>query len=161
MQEIERKYLVSDDAFRSEAFRSTHIAQGYLCARRVTARVRIRGEQAFLTFKGKSRDGGLSRFEWEREIPKRCAELLLARCRGVVEKVRYEVRYGDHIWEVDEFAGDNAGLVVAEVELGSIDERPEIPSWIWKEVTGVRYYHNSFLARHPYKEWGGDLVVKK
>lgn len=161
MREIERKFLVSDDTFRREAFRSTHIAQGYLCSRRVTARVRIRGEEAFLTIKGKSHDGGLSRFEWERPIPVRCAEQLLRRCRGVVEKVRYEVRHGDHIWEVDCFEGDNEGLVVAEVELRATDEQPVLPAWIWKEVTGVRYYHNSFLARCPYKSWLTNLAVSK
>ena len=154
MQEIERKFLVCDDAFRREAFRSRRIAQGYLCRRRVTARVRIIGDEAFLTFKGKSHDGGLSRFEWERPIPVGCAEALLSRCRGCVEKIRYEVRHDDWTWEVDEFLGDNEGLVVAEVELASKDEQPTLPAWIWKEVTGNRYYHNSFLALHPYKEWG-------
>ena len=117
-------------------------------------RVRIIGDEAFITFKGRSHDGGLSRFEWERPVPMRCAEALLARCRGVVEKIRHEVRVGNHVWEVDEFLGDNEGLVVAEVELASRDEQPEIPAWIWREVTGNRYYHNSFLASHPYKEWG-------
>ena len=154
MQEIERKFLVSDDQFRRDAFRSRRIAQGYLCRRRVTARVRIIGDEAFITFKGRSHDGGLSRFEWERPVPMRCAEALLGRCRGVVEKIRHEVRVGNHVWEVDEFLGDNEGLVVAEVELASRDEQPEIPAWIWREVTGNRYYHNSFLASHPYKEWG-------
>ena len=161
MREIERKFLVCDDSFREEAFRATHIAQGYLCSRRVTARVRIRGEKAYLTIKGKSYDGGLSRFEWEREIPKRCAELLLRRCRGVVEKVRYEVLCGEHTWEVDVFEGENEGLVVAEVELRATDEQPALPAWIWKEVTGVRYYHNSFLARCPYKSWLTNLAVSK
>lgn len=157
MQEIERKFLVRDDRFRDEAFRSTAIAQGYLCSRRVTARVRIYGDEAFLTIKGKSRDGGLSRFEWERRIPVRCAERLLARCSGVVEKMRHLVRAGEFVYEVDEFAGDNAGLVVAEVELRSKDDCPPLPVWILKEVTGVRFYYNSFLAKHPYKEWGGEI----
>ncbi len=156
MQEIERKFLVRDDRFKTEAFRSTAIAQGYLCSRRVTARVRIYGGEAFLTIKGKSRDGGLSRFEWERPIPVACAERLLARCRGVVEKVRHLVRVGEFVYEVDEFTGDNAGLVVAEVELRSPDEQPPLPDWILKEVTGVRFYYNSFIAKHPYKEWGGE-----
>ncbi len=154
MQEIERKYLVRSDGFRAEAHRSTHIAQGYLCSRRVTARVRIYGDEAFITIKGKSRDGGVSRFEWERNIPTGCAQRLLARCSGVVEKVRHLVAFGGHTFEVDEFAGDNAGLVIAEVELSSVDEKPELPDWIWKEVTGNRFYYNSFLAKHPYSEWG-------
>ena len=154
MQEIERKYLVCDDSFKEEAFACARIAQGYLCKRKVTARVRIYGDCAYITFKGKSCDGGLSRFEYERQIPLRCAELLLARCRGIIEKVRYMVKVGEHVWEVDLFEGDNAGLVVAEVELKSVEEQPQLPSWVWKEVTGTRYYHNSFLTQHPYKEWG-------
>ena len=152
-REIERKFLVCDDSFRKAARSSARIAQGYLCTRRVTARVRIYGEQAFLTLKSKSRDGGLSRFEWERPIPVRCAELLLRRCAGVVEKRRYLVDYEGYTFEVDEFEGKNEGLVVAEVELASVDEHPPLPDWIWKEVTGNRYYYNSFLARHPYCEW--------
>ncbi|MBQ7856835.1 MAG: CYTH domain-containing protein [Alistipes sp.] len=155
MQEIERKYLVRDDSFKQEAFACTRIAQGYLCMRKVTARVRIYGERAYITFKGKSRDGGLSRFEYESSIPLRCAEALLARCRGIIEKYRYLVKVGNHTWEVDLFEGDNAGLVIAEVELQSVEERPLLPTWVWKEVTGNRYYHNSFLVQHPYKEWGG------
>ena len=152
-REIERKFLVRDDSFRPLACSSARIAQGYLCSRRVTARVRIYGERAFLTIKGKSRDGGLSRFEWERPIPVRCAEKLLARCAGVVEKTRYIVKHEGYTFEVDEFAGANEGLVVAEVELGSAEEQPALPAWIWKEVTGIRYYYNSFLAKHPYREW--------
>lgn len=152
-REIERKFLVRDDSFRVLASASARIAQGYLCSRRVTARVRIYGERAFLTLKGKSHDGGLSRFEWERPIPVRCAEALLARCAGVVEKRRYIVPYEGYTFEVDEFAGANEGLVVAEVELGATEEQPALPAWIWKEVTGNRYYYNSFLARHPYREW--------
>lgn len=155
MQEIERKYLVRDDSFKQEAFACTRIAQGYLCMRKATARVRIYGERAYITFKGKSRDGGLSRFEYESSIPLRCAEVLLARCRGIIEKYRYLVKVGNHTWEVDLFEGDNAGLVIAEVELQSVEERPLLPTWVWKEVTGNRYYHNSFLVQHPYKEWGG------
>lgn len=153
MREIERKYLISDDSFLGEAFSSRRIAQGYLCSRRVTARVRIYGDEAYITFKGKSRDGGLSRFEAESRIPMRCAELLLARCRGVVEKVRHLVRYGDHTWEVDIFEGDNEGLALAEVELSSLEEQATLPPWIWKEVTSDYHYRNSYLAQKPYKEW--------
>lgn len=154
MQEIERKYLVGSDQYRRDAIRLVRIAQGYLCSRRLTARIRLWGEQAFLTMKGKSRDGGLSRFEWERPIPVPCAERLLSRCAGVVEKVRYIVEYEGFTFEVDEFAGANSGLVVAEVELPAADCRPPLPAWIWKEVTGNRFYYNSFLARHPYCTWG-------
>ena len=153
MQEIERKFLVCDDAFRREAFRSRRIAQGYLCRRRVTARVRIIGDEAFITFKGKSHDGGLSRFEWEREIPLRVAERLLERCSGVVDKVRHLVEFEGHTFEVDEFKGDNEGLVVAEVELESTNESVALPPWIGDEVTGERCFYNSFLVKHPFKSW--------
>ena len=153
MREIERKYLVSDDGFIAQAHTSTHIAQGYLCAARVTARVRIYGDKAFLTFKGKSHDGGLSRFEYESQIPLRCAEKLLARCVGVVEKIRHLVDYQGYTWEVDEFMGDNAGLVVAEVELPDTECQAPLPAWIWKEVTSDYHYRNSYLAKVPYKSW--------
>jgi len=153
MQEIERKYLVANDAWRAEVSRSMRIAQGYLCSRRVTARVRICDEQGVLTFKGKSRDGGLSRFEWEREIPRGVAERMLGRCNGVVDKVRHLVEYGGHTFEIDEFRGDNEGLVVAEVELASANEAVSLPSWCGDEVTGERCFYNSFLAKHPFKSW--------
>ena len=153
MQEIERKYLLADESWRDDVTRSMRIAQGYLCSRRVTARVRICDDKGILTFKSKSRDGGLSRFEWEREIPRGVAELLLARCSGVIDKVRHIVEYAGHTFEVDEFWGDNEGLVVAEVELSSADEVVDLPSWIGDEVTGERCFYNSFLTKHPFKEW--------
>ena len=154
MQEIERKYLLADEAWRESVCRSMRIAQGYLCSRRVTARVRVCDDKGILTFKSKSHDGGLSRFEWEREIPQRVAELLLARCEGVVDKVRHIVEYKGHTFEIDEFNGENEGLIVAEVELSSADEAVELPSWIGDEVTGERCFYNSFLSRHPFKSWG-------
>ena len=135
MREIERKFLISDDSFLSCATSHRRIAQGYLCHKRVTARVRIYGDEAFITFKGKSRDGGLSRFEFERQIPMRCAELLLERCDGKIEKIRYLVDYKGYTWEVD------------------IDQQPELPQWIWKEVTSDYHYRNSYLAKKPYKSW--------
>ena len=153
MQEIERKYLVANDAWRAEVSRSMRIAQGYLCSRRVTARVRICDEQGVLTFKGKSRDGGLSRFEWEREIPRGVAERMLGRCKGVVDKIRHLVNFAGHTFEIDEFRGDNEGLVVAEVELASANETVSRPSWCGDEVTGERCFYNSFLAKHPFKSW--------
>lgn len=153
MQEIERKYLVRDDSYREEACARRRIAQGYLCSRRVTARIRISDTTAYLTIKGKSRDGGLSRFEWEREIPYRVAERLLQRCEGVVEKVRYLVEFAGYTFEVDEFSGANQGLVIAEVELGGVDEEPHLPPWIGDEVTGERCFYNSFLVRHPFTTW--------
>ena len=153
MQEIERKYLTADESWRGEVVRSLRIAQGYLCSRRVTARVRICDDKGMLTFKSKSHDGGLSRFEWEREVPLGVVERLLARCEGVVDKVRQIVEYEGHTFEVDEFKGDNEGLIVAEVELSSADEAVVLPPWIGDEVTGERCFYNSFLIKHPFKSW--------
>lgn len=153
MQEIERKYLTTDESWREEVSRSMRIAQGYLCSRRVTARVRICDDKGILTFKSKSRDGGLSRFEWEREIPFGVAERLLGRCVGVVDKVRHIVEFGEHTFEVDEFRGENEGLVVAEVELLHTDEQVALPSWIGDEVTGMRCFYNSYLVKMPFKRW--------
>ena len=153
MQEIERKYLTADESWRGEVVRSLRIAQGYLCSRRVTARVRICDDKGMLTFKSKSHDGGLSRFEWEREVPLGVVERLLARCEGVVDKVRHIVEYEGHTFEVDEFKGDNDGLIVAEVELSSADEAVVLPPWIGDEVTGERCFYNSFLIKHPFKSW--------
>lgn len=153
MQEIERKYLVANEAWRSEIIRSMRIAQGYLCSRRVTARIRLCDNKGIFTIKGKSRDGGLSRFEWEREIPHKVAEYLLQRCKGVVDKVRHIVEYEGHTFEVDEFKGDNEGLIIAEVELSSRSEIVALPPWCGDEVTGERCFYNSFLSRHPFRTW--------
>lgn len=153
MKEIERKYLVNDDTFIAQAYSSSRIAQGYLCARRVTARVRIYGDKGYITFKGKSKDRGLSRFEFEREITIRCAERLLSRCSGTVEKIRHLVNFEGYTWEVDQFTGKNEGLVVAEVELTSTTENPPLPEWVWTEVTADFHYRNSYLAQKPYTEW--------
>ena len=153
MQEIERKYLTADESWRKAVSRSMRIAQGYLCSRKVTARVRICDDKGIITFKSKSRDGGLSRFEWERAIPIGVAERLLARCSGVVDKVRHIVEYERHIFEVDEFKGENEGLIVAEVELSSCDEDVALPTWIGDEVTGIKCFYNSFLVTHPFKSW--------
>lgn len=153
MQEIERKYLTADESWREEVVRTMRIAQGYLCSCRVTARVRVCDDKGILTFKSKSHDGGLSRFEWEREIPLAIAERLLARCNGVVDKMRHIVEYEGHTFEVDEFKGANEGLIVAEVELSSADEAVALPSWIGDEVTGERCFYNSFLTKHPFSSW--------
>lgn len=153
MQEIERKYLIANPSWREEIIRSMRIAQGYLCSRRVTARIRVCDEKGILTFKGKSHDGGLSRFEWEREIPLGVAELLLGRCSGVVDKVRHIVEYEGHTFEIDEFKGANEGLIVAEVELSSHDETIILPSWCGDEITGERCFYNSFLSKHPFQSW--------
>lgn len=153
MQEIERKYLIADESWRKEVYRSMRIAQGYLCSHRVTARVRICDDCGILTFKGKSRDGGLSRFEWERKIPIRVAEHLLERCLGVVDKVRHIIEYKGHTFEVDEFKGDNEGLIIVEVELSSQNEEVQLPAWCGDEVTGERCFYNSFLVKHPFRSW--------
>lgn len=153
MQEIERKYLLANDEWQGEVKCSMRIAQGYLCSRRVTARVRLCDERGILTFKSKSHDGGLSRFEWEREIPRGVAERLLSRCSGVVDKVRHIVEAEGHTFEVDEFLGENSGLIVAEVELASHDEVVNLPTWVGEEVTGNRCFYNSFLSKHPFSQW--------
>lgn len=153
--EIERKFLVLDASYKHEAFTSSHIRQGYICSERGrTVRIRIRDEHAYITIKGPSLDGGLSRYEFEQEIPLDDAEKLLTLCDpGIIDKRRWLVKSGEHTFEVDEFFGDNAGLVIAEVELGSPTETPLIPHFIGKEVTGDRRYYNSQLRRNPYSQW--------
>ena len=153
--EIERKFLVLDDSYKREAFASSHIRQGYICSERGrTVRVRIRDDQGYLTIKGPSLDGGLSRYEFEQGIPLDDAEMLMTLCEpGRIDKTRWLVRSGDHTFEVDEFHGDNDGLVMAEVELRTPDEKPIIPHFIGKEVTGDRRYYNSQLRLRPYRTW--------
>ena len=157
-QEIERKYLVLDDSFKREAFSKSHIQQGYICSERGrTVRVRIRDSRAYITIKGPSTDNGLTRYEFEQEIPLVDAEQLMQLCEpGIIDKTRWLVKSGDHTFEVDEFHGDNDGLIVAEVELKSADETPVIPHFIGKEVTGDRRYYNSQLRQHPYCHWSQD-----
>lgn len=154
-QEIERKFLVKDMSYKEIAFSSSRIIQGYICSERGrTVRVRIRNEKGFLTIKGASTDNGLSRYEWEHEIPLNEAQELMKLCQpGMIDKTRYLVRFGKHIFEVDEFYGDNDGLVVAEVELNAIDEDYEIPPFLGEEVTGQVRYYNSFLMKCPFKTW--------
>lgn len=153
--EIERKFLVRDDSYRRLARSSSRIKQGYICSDRGrTVRVRLRDNQAFLTIKGPSADGGLSRYEFEKEISLDEAEHLLQLCEpGQIDKTRYLVDCGAHTFEVDEFYGDNQGLVMAEVELKAPDEPYDRPPFLGQEVTGDRRYYNSHLRCHPYKEW--------
>ena len=153
--EIERKFIVVNDSYKARAYRSDRIAQGYLCREGGnSARVRVRGDKGYITIKGPSLDGGLSRYEWEREIPASEALELLKICHGaIIDKIRYLVRCGEHIFEVDEFFGDNEGLVIAEVELNHPDEQFEKPDFIGEEVTGDKRYYNSRLTRFPYKSW--------
>lgn len=152
--EIERKFLVDGD-FLPEATRSVRIAQGYLCSTpERTVRIRIRDGRGVITFKGVGSRSGMTRFEWEHEIPLAEAQELLARCElGAIEKRRYLVPAGDHTFEVDVFGGDNEGLVVAEVELRSEDEPFERPAWLGREVTGDVRYYNAMLSKNPYKNW--------
>ena len=153
-QEIERKFLVHD-GWRTESHRQMRIVQGYLSSvPGRSVRVRIAGDQGFLTIKGAASASGVSRYEWEREIPVDEAEALLALAEpGVIEKVRHLVAAGPHTFEVDEYFGANAGLVVAEVELGAEDEAFERPHWLGAEVTGDRRYYNSSLVKAPFGTW--------
>lgn len=155
MIEIERKFLVKDDSFKMEAFAKNHIAQGYLNSNPDrTVRVRIKGKKGFLTIKGASNDSGLSRFEWEKEIPEAEAKALLILCeKGIIEKTRFEVKQGHHVFEVDQFYGDNEGLIVAEIELKSETEAFEKPDWLGTEVTGDIRYYNAYLSNNPFKNW--------
>ena len=154
-QEIERKFLVKDDSFKEQAYHSSRIKQGYICSGRGrTVRVRIRDEKGYLTIKGPSDSLGLSRYEWEKEIPLNEAEELMKLCEpDMIDKTRFLVKAGKHVFEVDEFYGDNQGLVVAEVELESEEEAFDKPAFIAEEVTGQVKYYNSFLMKTPYKEW--------
>lgn len=152
--EIERKFLVKGD-FRSQATSSSRIVQGYICSERGrTVRVRLRGEKAYLTIKGPSTNNGLSRYEFEKEITLDEGLSLLHLCEpGIIDKVRWLVPYGEHVFEVDEFHGENEGLVMAEVELSSEDESFERPDFLAEEVTGDRRFYNSQLRRKPYTKW--------
>ena len=153
--EIERKFLVKDDSYKAMAYSASRIAQGYICsARGRTVRVRIRDEKGYLTIKGPADSEGLGRYEWEKEIPMQEAQELMRLCEpGMIDKTRYLVKSGKHVFEVDEFYGENEGLTVAEVELESADESYEKPDFIGEEVTGDVRYYNSFLMKNPFSRW--------
>ena len=155
MQEIERKFLVKNDAYKAQATSHKRIIQGYLSAHpERTVRVRVRGDKGFLTIKGKSNKAGTTRFEWEKEIPLFEAQSLLSLCEEpIIDKIRYQVPVANHVFEVDVFAANNAGLVLAEVELAYELEQYTSPDWLGKEVTGELKYYNSMLSQKPYKEW--------
>ena len=155
-QEIERKFLVKGETYKALAFHYYRIQQGYIASGNGrTVRVRIRDEQGFITIKGPSRDGGLSRYEFETEIAVGDARDLIQLCEpGIIDKTRYLVRSEDgHTFEVDEFHGENDGLVMAEVELKAPDEPYEKPDFIGREVTGDRRYYNSHLRQYPFRLW--------
>ena len=155
MIEIERKFLVTSDLFKEEAFSRNRIKQGYLSSiPERTVRVRIKGDRAYITIKGASNETGMSRFEWEKEIPVTEAEKLLLLCeKGVIDKTRFEVKVGSHTYEIDEFYDENKGLVIAEIELQSESENFEKPNWLGKEVTNDNRYYNSNLSNNPFVNW--------
>lgn len=155
MQEIERKFLVVSEDFKKEAFKNFSIKQGFLNTDpERTVRLRITGDKAFITIKGKSSKNGLSRFEWEKEIDVKEAEALFELCEpGIIEKTRYLVKAGDFVFEIDEFYGANEGLKVAEIELNKETDSFEKPQWLGTEVTGEIKYYNSQLSKNPYKNW--------
>lgn len=152
-QEIERKYLVVGE-YKHLAHSSMRIIQGYIASGRRTVRVRIGNDSAWLTIKGPSKSGGLSRYEWEKQIElKEALELLQLSEGATIDKERFFVDYAGHTIEVDEFHGANEGLIMAEIELKSEDESVELPEWLGREVTGEKRFYNSHLRAHPYSEW--------
>lgn len=153
--ETERKFLLRDQRYKSLAVSHYDIVQAWLFdTQGKTLRVRIRDNEAFLTFKGPSTQDGVERFEWEKAIPLEEARELMRFCLpGKIEKTRYLVPQDGFVFEVDEFHGDNEGLVVAELELPSADSPYPRPDWLGREVTGDKRYYNVMLGRQPYKTW--------
>lgn len=153
--EIERKFLVKNLDFKNESNQKNYIMQGYLNSNKNRAvRIRISNASGFITVKGKSNTEGTTRFEWEKEIPVSEAKQLLLLCEsGIIEKHRYLIKKGKYTFEVDEFLGDNLGLIVAEIELNSENETFERPNWLDKEVTGELKYYNSNISKLPFKDW--------
>lgn len=153
-KETERKFLVRGE-FKSFSFEQMSIVQGYLSSvPERNVRIRIRGEKGFITIKGISSASGMTRYEWEKEIPLPEAKELLEMCEpGSIDKTRYLIKQGKHTFEVDEFHGKNAGLVIAEIELESEDEAFEKPAWLGPEVTGNTRYYNASLSKNPYSNW--------
>ncbi len=154
-REIERKFLVRDERWREAAHAHYHMKQGYLTNQKnVSIRVRI-DHQGRAHLNIKSYTLGISRDEYEYDIPRADAEEILDNLamKPLIDKTRHLVRFGDHLWEVDEFRGDNAGLVVAEIELGAEDEPFELPPWVGAEVSDDPRYLNSCLIQHPYCDW--------
>jgi len=151
--EIERKFLLANSNWRALINNSTSIKQGYLNSNHErTTRVRIKGDKGFLTVKGKS--NGTKRLEFEYEIPLDDANEMLQLCeKPIIEKIRYEIHINDDIWEIDEFDGDNKGLLVAEVELENENQEVTIPEWIGTEVSHENKYFNSSLIKNPFSRW--------
>ncbi|MDR1980208.1 MAG: CYTH domain-containing protein [Tannerellaceae bacterium] len=152
--EIERKFIVTGD-FSKEVQYSRRIVQGYLCSGAGrSVRIRISGDEGFLTIKGAADESGWSRYEFERSIPLADAEEMLKLCEeGLIDKIRHYIPAGKHTWEVDVFNGDNRGLIIAEIELSSANESFEKPDWLGKEVTTDYRYYNAMLSKYPYSLW--------
>ncbi len=154
--EIERKFLVRNDAWRQGA-QGTAYRQGYLCNEPThSVRVRLAGDIARLTVKGGNQ--GIARAEFEYEIPFEDARQLLENFTvgPLIEKVRYRVEHSGHVWEIDEFLGDNAGLIVAEVEIAAVNETVDLPAWVGQEVSETGRYFNASLSRYPYSQWSEE-----
>lgn len=153
--ETERKFLVKNESFKAAAAESHRLTQGYICkGSGRTVRVRLWDDKAVLTIKGAGSASGMSRYEWEKEITAEDARDLFLLCQdGIIDKTRYIVPFDGKIFEVDEFHGENSGLVMAEIELASEDENFTRPEWLGAEVTGDRRYYNSMLSLNPYSHW--------
>ena len=153
--EIERKFLVKNNDFKKVAFQQKTLQQGYLNSdKHRTVRVRISDNQGFITVKGVSNASGTTRFEWEKEIDVKEAMQLLTLCEpNIIEKTRFLVKNGTHVFEIDEFFGANKGLLIAEIELTSENETFEKPSWLGEEVTGNPIYYNASLSKLPFSSW--------
>jgi adenylate cyclase len=160
--EIERKFLVRGDDYKRQAYDSSRIKQGYiLSSHGRTVRVRVRGDRGYLTIKGPSDEKGMSRYEFEKEITLDEAQQLFKLCEpGVIDKTRFLVKSGEHTFEVDEFYGDNQGLVMAEVELHSEEESYKKPDFIGMEVTGDRRFYNGHLRQNPFCLWRDTLPAE-
>jgi len=152
--EIERKFLVTGE-YKHLVSKKYRIAQGYLStASERTVRIRIKGDKGYITIKGVRSESGLSRYEWEKEIPLNEAQELLAFCKPtIIDKTRYEVIFEGQTFEIDEFYGKNEGLTVAELELESEDTTFSKPDWLGEEVTQQKCYNNSFLSKYPFTTW--------
>lgn len=152
--EIERKFLVKGD-YKSSSFKKYSIKQGYLALSSLNVvRVRVKGDKGYITVKSSVIKDSIKRNEWEYEIPVNDAEEMLLLCKeGIIDKTRYLVKVGKHIYEVDEFYGENEGLLIAEVELEDENEIYDKPEWLGEEVTGNLKYYNSYLSLHPFKTW--------
>jgi CYTH domain-containing protein len=155
MEEIERKFLVKNTLFINNATKQYRIVQAYINSNpERTVRVRIKNDKAYLTIKGIGNLSGTTRLEWEKEILLSEAEVLLSICEeGIIDKIRYEIPFGNYTYEVDVFANKNQGLIVAEIELKTENDVFEKPSWLGKEVTGDNKYYNAYLSKNPFINW--------